>query len=47
MTGGRDMTILYHGLGCFEDAAELEELRKQRFARIWPGEPAAGNEAER
>jgi len=31
------MTILYNGLGRFEDAAELEELRRQRFARIWPG----------
>lgn len=31
------MTILYNGLGRFEDAAELEELRKQRFARMWPG----------
>ena len=30
------MTILYHGLGRFEDAAELYELRKQRFARMWP-----------
>lgn len=30
------MTILYNGLGRFEDAAELEELRKQRFARQWP-----------
>lgn len=30
------MTILYSGTGRFEDAAELEELRKQKRAGDYP-----------